>query len=375
MLFALQFYINAQSKFIIPFHQLTCVDSLKMDDPKVAKLKEKATTQGNDFFISYIQDSFASSLKPENIWIKKGGSKYYKAYALDFVTNLPRFNYQFSGTTFNERYLLLNEVSSFIGEIESNAENLYFIDLEIPKVLSIFEHRYDYLGGENRKEIYAESGIGLENDRLTILTKLTSYYVEGGYAYKNLNESVNESEMLPSGIYQFQDSVLRKVKEYHLMGHSFKPVRYFAKVALGTSERDIEAIYPNAIFTETNADIYGDVHDNDKTGFEIRVDSQLLMFIYLKKGICTELYGISKNYSIGNISTATTIEEILKLYPYATLKIDLLSDMEYLSIDELDVSIHFDSNDSTRIGVYLIGDEPTRTIAKKSAIPKFILIN
>lgn len=368
MLFAIQFTMNAQSKFVIPFHPLSCVDSLKIDDPKVAKLKEKATTQGNTYFISYIEDSFATYLKPEKIWITRLGSKYYKAYALDFVTNLPRFYYQFSDTSANSRYLLLSEFYTYHDGFEGNAGNLYFIDLFSPKVLSIPEHRYDYFNdGENSEENKAKSAIGLEDDRLTILT---SYSMNGEYA----NENLIESDILPSGIYQFQDTVLRKVKEFHLMGHSFKPVRYFAKVALGMTLEDIKAIYPNAVFTETVANNYGDIHDNDKTGFEMMVDSQLLMFVWFKNEVCTQLYGISKKESIGNVSAATTIEQLLKLYPYATLKIDLLSDMEYLYIAELDVSIHFESSDNTRIGVYPIGDEPTRIIARKNATPKFILI-
>jgi len=362
------FTLNAQSKFVIPFHPLSCVDSLKMDDPKVAKLKEKATTQGNDFFISYIQDSFATYLKPEKIWITRLGDKYYKAYALDFVTNLPRFYYQFSGTSVNERYLLLNEFITFIGVIERNAGNLYFIDLKSMQVLSIPEHRYDHLNNENSKETKAKSAFGLKNDRLTILT---SYAMNGKYA----NENLIESDILPSGIYQFQDTVLRKVKEFHLMGHSFKPVCYFAKVALGMTLEDIKAIYPNAIFTKTVANNYGYYDNNEQMGYEISVEGELLMFVYMTRSICSQIYGLNKKYSIGNVSTATTIEQLLKLYPYATLKIDLLSDMEYLYIDELGVSIHFESSDSNRIGVYPIGDEPTRTIAKKSAIPKFILIN
>lgn len=369
ILFIIQFTVNAQSKFIIPFHPLSCVDSLKIDDPKVAKLKAKATTQGNLFFISYIEDSFATYLKPERIWITKGGSTYYKAYALEFITNLPRFYYQFSGVSANGRYLLLNEFYTYNGIDEGHEGNLHFIDLESMQLLTLPEHRYDYFNdGENSEENKSESLISLEDDRIIILN---SFSVDGKFAH----EKMVESDILPSGIYQFQDTVLRKVKEFSFIGHSFIPIRYFVNVALFMTKGDINNIYPNAIFKETNANKYESFYNNEQRGYEIWVNGELMMFVSMRKGVCTQIYGLSKKFSVGNVSTATTIEQLLKIYPYATLKIDLLSDLEYLYIDELGVSIHFESSDSTRIGVYPIGDEPTRTIARKNATPKFILIN
>ncbi len=149
----------------------------------------------------------------------------------------------------------------------------------------------------------------------------------------------------------------------------------FANVSTGMFLSDIKNIYPKAVFTEVATEKYGDNCHNYGTGYEISLDSQLLMFVVFKKSVCILLYGISRQYNVGNLNTGMTIEQVMNLYPSAQLKIDILNEMEYISIPELSITLYFTTNENNRIGVYTDPEDPATKIIRADTKISFIVID
>jgi|GEM_PF-6850687 len=149
----------------------------------------------------------------------------------------------------------------------------------------------------------------------------------------------------------------------------------FANISTGMTLAEIKTVYPKAVFTNVNADKYGDDCHNYGTGYEISLDSQLLMFVVFKDEVCTLLYGISEQYTIGDLNTGMTIVQVMKLFPNAQLKMDILNEMEYISIPKLFITLYFATDETNRAGIYTDPEDPATKIIRADTKISFIAID
>ncbi|NMH26821.1 hypothetical protein [Flavobacterium silvaticum] len=296
-------------------------------------------------------------------------------------------NTQLLGLSQNPKYFLasssFNHLSHGGGHGNENGiENLIIIDLSNHSWVQLESYSLDQYWEQNENGELTTNEKSESISKFSIdenqLTELTTCYSNGQF----------QDCFYPGSVYEFRNGELQKIKRYDTKKMGFSQIHYAGRMAFGMALADVLEAYPDVEFTKT-ANRFGMCAD-DKKGFAISIATDTLAFVLtrpIKEGETdTEDGGInlsnekifrifveSEGFQFGKLSKKSTASEILKLYPTANVRLDLLTNWEHIYIQELSVEFVFKTNDKNRIGKYR--DETFVKLRNKRAKPDFIAVS
>ena len=143
-------------------------------------------------------------------------------------------------------------------------------------------------------------------------------------------------------------------------------------IKIGMTLADVKAVHPKANIKEV-PNKYGNCADDDYTGYEIRERNKLIAFVILNTDQkIKRIVVTSPKFKFNGVNTKSTVDDILKHHPEAKLSMNSLDDWEYIYLQNPDMTIGFETDENSRIGIY--DDETVVGIKRKSASVDFIII-
>lgn len=182
------------------------------------------------------------------------------------------------------------------------------------------------------------------------------------------------SDCLGSGKYMIKNDSLIKFQHYDETNYSFNSVRWAGKIATWMTLNEVKSIYPEASI-EKITDRYSVCAEDERPAYLLKndIDSLAVLFLDTEENYIQKIVVLSKSISFNKINSGLTIKEVLKYYPDAKLHTDLLSEYEYLYLQDLNIKIVFNTTEKNRIGKYQ-GEKMTKLL-RPSAKIDYIEIN
>ena len=182
-------------------------------------------------------------------------------------------------------------------------------------------------------------------------------------------------DCLESGSYRIDNNRLMKCKHYDEGHYRMTNVNWAGNISTWMTLAEVKTIYDDATIEKIN-DLYSICAEDERPAYLIKNANDTTAVVLLDAPTETYIQKIvvfSKNISFKNVSTALTAKQVLNLYPKATLQTDLLSEDEYILLDELKIKIVFRTTENNRVGKYK--DEKYINLKRPSAKIDFIEIN
>ncbi|MEO6670557.1 MAG: hypothetical protein ABIN36_13825 [Ferruginibacter sp.] len=182
-------------------------------------------------------------------------------------------------------------------------------------------------------------------------------------------------ECLTGGTYKIADHKLKLVKYYDEAHHRMADVRWAGDIATWMTLDELKRKYSDAGMVKTT-DLYSSCAEDERTAYAIVGDKDTIAVVLVDIATETHVQKIivfSQDILFGNISTALTARQILTLFPKATLDTDLLTEDEYIDLDDLKIRIVFRTTNQNRVGKYK--DEKFTGLRRPSAKIDFIEVN
>jgi hypothetical protein len=285
------------------------------------------------------------------------------------------------GFTKDKQFFLAScQYGNFTRGQEVKNEDLFIVDIRNRTFTSFTQYYYDFqwtfddsTGQEIDHWNVYNANIIIEGNRVMVISN----------TFENFEVKDDVSRISgEDGVYEIKDGVLHKTHYYNRTLRSMTPIRYAGKIAHGMTLKEVQSIYPNGYLLEVPRNKYGDDQSDEVTGFEIWDNNELLYFVdtqgEVDKEFITDIF-IIKQIDFGKIRYNSTIKSILRIYPKCELKIDLISDWEYMYISELGATLCFKTNEGNRIGKYKF-DEVSRdmvyvSLLRKDAVVDFIRLD
>jgi hypothetical protein len=272
-------------------------------------------------------------------------------------------------------YLASAQYGNFTRGQEVKNEELFIVDIRNHAFISFVQYYYDFQWtfddstGEQIDywNVY-NANILIEGNRVIVTSNSFENFDIKDYEVRVRGED---------GMYEIKDGILHKTHYYNRTLRSLVPIRYAGKIAHGMTLKEVQSIYPNGYLLEVPRNKYGDDQSDEVSGFEIWDNNELLYFVDTEgegdKELITDIF-IVKQIDFGKIGPNSTIKNILKLYPKCELKIDLISDWEYMYIAELEAILYFKTNEGNRVGKYKF-DEVSRDLMFESLLRKDAVVD
>lgn len=159
-------------------------------------------------------------------------------------------------------------------------------------------------------------------------------------------------DCLSSGVYAIEGDSLKKVKHYDEYQCKMKEVVWAGSFSTFMTLEQVESLSPYYTI-EPTIDKYSSCAGDEHEAYVIKNGDDSLVTVLLNNmsGWVEEII-VFDAISFGPISTAMTAEELFALFPIESLHIDLLSELEYLTINEYNIKVIFNTTDSNRVGEY-----------------------
>jgi hypothetical protein len=359
-----------QMGFNEPLELLTPLDTI-CDLKSVEALREKSDFQSrNCIFIRRDDENPEETNKlmllDTNCWI---------VYEMPDLPWLNQFAEPLEFTSDKQFFLASAQYGNFTRGQEVKNEELFIIDIRNHAFTSFVQYDCDF-------QWTFDDSTGQETDHWNVYN--ANVLIEGNKVIVTSNSfgnfEVKDDVSRVSGedgIYEIKDGVLHKTHYYNRTLRSMNPIRYAGKIAQGMTMKEVQFIYPNGYLLEVPRNKFGEDQSDEVTGFEIWDNSELLYFVGTHgesdKEFITDIF-IVKQIDFGKIRYYSTIKDILRLYPKCELRIDLISDWEYIYIAELGATLHFKTSERTRVGKYKF-DEVSRDMIFESLLRKDALVD
>lgn len=184
----------------------------------------------------------------------------------------------------------------------------------------------------------------------------------------------NLSDCLGNGIYTIKNDKLVRHKFYDEKNYRMSEIRWAGKIATWMTLNEVKLIYPDASI-EKITDRYSVCAEDERPAYLLKndTDSLAVLFLDTEENYIQKIVVLSKSISFNKINSDLTIKEVLKYYPDAKLQTDLLSEYEYLYLQDLNIKIVFNTTEKNRIGKYQ--DEKMTKLLRPSAKIDYIEIN
>lgn len=375
--------LHGQEKYSYEFEKLPVTDTI-YNNETIASLQSDSEYKYDDYFVA--RRDFEGEINRTIYCLLKKVKYYWISYAIPYEY-CTACSTNPIGLSENKKYFLAtsryNHLSHGAGHGNENTiQKLILVDIAHVSAIQIESDTEDIFwetkenGDETSgKDIMVSNHI-LENNQLTILNTC--------FDDQKIKDCANAG-----GLYEFKDNKLLKIMNYNPLTKGFTKIRYAGGIAIGMTLEDVRLAYPNARFFE-NENAYGTCTDS-KIGFELWDADQLLGYaltIPVKQNTDDETNSGNTNYNnekiyrfivsspkinFGKINSNSTAAEVLKLYPKANVRLDLLSDWEHIYIQELHIELVFKTDDNNRIGIYK--NETFTSLRNKKAKADFIVVN
>lgn len=383
------FKSNGQENYSYKFEKMAITDTI-YKKAEVDSLKNNSTYIYRDFF--FADRYFKYETQGTILCLLKKENEYWISYAVPYEYG-PYPSTNLIGPSENKNYFLAAAGSTYVSHgggqgNEGTIEKLIIIDTENNSSITLDSYRSDkYWVYEDNSEDLKDSGENsmdskyiFENNQLKILN--TCFNAEGKIECPN-----------PGGVYEFQNDILKKIKNYDPNTKGFKTINYIGDIALGMTLEEMNSVLPYSGFIEKD-NIYGNCAD-ETTGFEVSNNNKILGFALtkeIKQGNAEKakeehsdeyidsenlkIYKfivLSSEFNFEKININTKVSEVMKFYPKANVRLDLLSEWEHIYIQELNIELVFKTDESNRIGVYK--NETFVKLKNKKAKPDFIIVS
>jgi hypothetical protein len=357
ILFILSLNVFSQTERVTEFYPLTPIDTIS--NFKVVNISESIDSlNSTDYFFTYKDHEYKSGL----LLTKKHNDKW-----VIYELNLELFSS--SNTTIgnfrlvDKKYIFIQIYRSPSGRCSNIYGFLTILNIESCKTIDFCNYNYEQCYDENA-EVSSQS-----------VCETTSKF-ENGILTLKCTDSSDGLNCIESAEYKIRNDSLIKTKYYLTSHKNYYPIvcNEEYNICTGTNFNILKNKFSNIIFKDLPVLEYG--YDPETIGKGFYINNELQFFVLVNSNdIITAITFISPRYKFNQISTETKISEIINKYPKSKLKIDLISDWEYIFIKELNVCFIFKTNDSNRIGVYTPDiEEGTRDIKRQNVTVDFIQI-
>ena len=185
----------------------------------------------------------------------------------------------------------------------------------------------------------------------------------------------NGAECLESGVYTIENNKLIKIKQYDRQQYRMVPIHWAAEFATWMTIEQIKAANTYVIVNRTE-DAYSSCAEDERPAYTVVEGNDTLAVVltnvaedkYVEKIIV-----LSPRIKFGNISTALTAQQVLKLYPKATITASDLTDDEYITLDEITITLVFKNTTTNRVGYYV--NENYKKLQRPAAKIDYIQVN
>lgn len=187
--------------------------------------------------------------------------------------------------------------------------------------------------------------------------------------------SSGNSDCIQSGVYKIQDRELKKVKHLDESRYAMVDVRWAGKIATYMSLDEIKTAYGYAT-VESVTDSYSNCAAGEMVAHLITWGNDTLAVVLLNAEdlqLVRSIIVLSEKIPFGKVHKGLTAKELFQLYPKAKLHADLLSDDEYVYLDDLQIKVVFKTTESNRVGKY--DDEEYKGLKRPDAVIDFIEVN
>ncbi len=348
-----------QEKYSYEFEKLDITDTI-YNNEEIKSLKSDIEYSYSDYFFAdrYFKGEIEETI---HCMIKKNHD-YWISYAIPYEYGLNQSSFLI-GPSENKKYFLASSYYNHLsheagGGNENTIEKLIIIDIENNSYVQIKSYTKDqYWQQDEEGESY------IVNDQNSMISK---FIFEDNHLII-LNTCLNSEGMEdcpnPGGLYEFKNNKLRKIKNYNPLKLGFTAINYIGEIAIGMTLEEVKLVYPNVQFIQKE-NIYGSCADA-KTGYEVWNDNELLGFIITKPAdkiegeeinyanqIIVQFLVFSAKFNFEKISINNKVSEVLKMYPKANVRIDLLTEWEHIYIKDLNIELIFKTDENNRIGIY-----------------------
>lgn len=346
---------SLKAQFFYPFEKLEVQDTI-WEEKKINALREGAVYLKDNYFIrsgDYFGNGVALYKKQKNYWL---------------ALNLPWDNQQreISEIKFNGRYLYYE--TSFSHAARGIVGNYSYFNIIDPDKQSRveFQSRY-YLEQWNSDDENAIPEKTSCSVKIVLDTAEVQMFASQLYSECNI------------GLFKITDSGLTKIKRYDDINYRMVPVKWVGKIATGMTLEEFSSLYENTQL-EKAPNIYGNCAEDERDGYKVsRDETPILYFIMDQDELhISGIIILSPEFYFRNIHCGMTAGEVLKNYPEARLRKDLLSEQEFLFIEELGIDLVFNTTEENRVGLYRydrkLSDEVYKKLVRKDAVVDWIML-
>lgn len=353
-----------QERYNYEFEKLATTDTI-VDKEQIRILKTESEYNYPSYFV--VGRYFEGENDKEIFCLIKEENNYWVSYAISNEYGFGFGSVNIIGPAANKNYFLVSSYYNYLSHggghgNENTIKELIIIDIENNSSVQLESYTRDYSWQ------FAEDGEAYDANNEDIM--VSNYVFDTNFlTIVNtcfINQNI-ETCLNPGGLYEFSKEKLKKIKNYNAEKMGFVPIQYIGEIAIGMTLEDLKLVYPNGqIFKKENT--FGTCAEA-KIGFEVWDENTLLGFAitkpirensgnsdeeiidYANEKIINFLV-LSVTLNVGKINTNSTASEVLKMYPKANVRLDLLSEWEHIYLKELNSELVFKTNDSNRIGVY-----------------------
>jgi hypothetical protein len=208
------------------------------------------------------------------------------------------------------------------------------------------------------QEISCRSKVILQNDELHVV-----------------NFSSGNSDCIQSGVYKIEDRELKKIKHLDESRYAMVDVRWAGKIATYMNLDEIINAYGYAT-VEPVTDSYSNCAAGEVIAHQITWGNDTLAVVLLNTDdlqLVRTIIVLSDKIPFGKVHKGLSAKELFQLYPKAKLRADLLSDDEYVYLEDLKIKVVFKTTESNRVGKY--DDEEYKGLKRPDAVIDFIEVN
>lgn len=187
--------------------------------------------------------------------------------------------------------------------------------------------------------------------------------------------SSGNSDCIQSGVYKIEDRELKKVKHLDESRYAMVDVRWAGKIATYMNLDEVKSAYGYAT-VEPVTDSYSNCAAGEVVAQQITWGNDTLAVVLLNADdlqLVRTIIVLSDKIPFGKVHKGLTAKELFQLYPKEKLQADLLSDDEYVYLDDLQIKVVFKTTEANRVGKY--DDEEYKGLKRPDAVIDFIEVN
>lgn len=353
LIFILCSVIKTNAQFTQTFENIDVIDTIH-DNTIILKLKENSHYISPNYFIVPKIDKLMGLIliaKQNNYWL---------AYSLPADNTYSEIN-----IINTDKYLYYTTRFTHASRgIESGQRDFNIVDLSnktsvsFPIEATLEQWNTD---DENAEVVKSScfSSVVFDGNELTVLGRTIG----------------NGVDCLQGGVYTIRSNKLIKIKQYNQQRFQMMPIHWAGEFATWMSIEELKQVNPYIVVSRTT-DTYSSCAEDERPAYAV-VDGNDTLAVVLTdtetEEYIEQIIVLSPKINFGNINTSLTAEQVIKLYPKAKVNTSELTDDEYITLDEQNITLVFENTINNRVGSYV--NDTFKKLKRPSAKINYILVN